>query len=36
MLVKCAKDKKQLVSVIVIVGKGYSHSYFKNPDGFKK
>lgn len=36
MFVKYAKNKKLGESVMVVVGKGYLHSHFKNPDGLKK
>lgn len=35
MFVKYAKNKKLGDSVMVVVGKGYSHSHLKNPDGLK-
>lgn len=36
MFVKYAKNKMLGESVMVVVGKGYLHSHFKNPDGLKK
>lgn len=35
MFVKYAKTKKLGDSVMVVVGKGYSHSHLKNPDRLK-